>query len=450
MIFTNCFSQNWSTIGIGVENTSIDYTCVYSMIEFNGELYIGGCFTSVNGVPASYVAKFNGLNWSAVGNGLWYTGNSAGSFSGVRCMTVYNGELYAGGIIDQSGTTSLSNVAKWNGSEWIGVGNFISGYDGVLSLCVYNNELYAAGHIFLGGYNSIAKWNGTGWINLGSGITSNNGASIGIVRDMKVYNNLLYIGGSFNEGDGISSENLITWNGTNFISIGSGVNGYYGIMKLGFFQNKLIATGGFVDVNGIPFNNIAAFDGSIWTGFDSGVGTMGTDSSGTFDVQQVLEYNNKLIVGGFFTIAGSTPANAIALWNGSSWHAMGAGVDQYVSSFIEFNGSVYVGGHFSNAGGIFVNNVAKWTESGTGIIAPIPEKSIYVFPNPIESNVTVVSSNAIKKIIISNLDGQTIEEEVNLDKSEKVQLDLSSLAKGIYFLDCITETGSQKIRVVKM
>jgi len=53
-----------------VDNTTGDETAVNAMIEFNGDLYIAGCFTSVNGVSAKYIAKFDGTNWSGVGNSL--------------------------------------------------------------------------------------------------------------------------------------------------------------------------------------------------------------------------------------------------------------------------------------------------------------------------------------------------------------------------------------------
>ena len=83
--------------------------------------------------------------------------------------------------------------------------------------------------------------------------------------------------------------------------------------------------------------------------------------------------------GGDFTAAGGTLANGIAKWNGSSWSALGAGVDIFGGSVLALavSGSeVYVGGRFTEAGGTPVNRIAKWNGSswsalGTGVNDPV-------------------------------------------------------------------------------
>ncbi len=77
-------------------------------------------------------------------------------------------------------------------------------------------------------------------------------------------------------------------------------------------------------------------------------------------------------VGGIFTAAGGISASNIAKWNGSSWSALGTGVNNYVFAIaIAPNGDVYVGGVFTTAGGSSANRIAKWDGStwsavGTG------------------------------------------------------------------------------------
>jgi hypothetical protein len=68
-------------------------------------------------------------------------------------------------------------------------------------------------------------------------------------------------------------------------------------------------------------------------------------------------------VGGSFTTAGGNPANYIARWNGSSWSALGSGLDNGVSAIAVSGNDIYVGGSFLNAGGNPANNVAKWNGS---------------------------------------------------------------------------------------
>jgi PKD repeat protein len=72
-----------------------------------------------------------------------------------------------------------------------------------------------------------------------------------------------------------------------------------------------------------------------------------------------------LYVGGYFATAGTTNdvVNGIALWNGSSWSALGSGLNGYVYALAVSGTNLYVGGHFTSAGGVAVNNIAVWNGS---------------------------------------------------------------------------------------
>jgi hypothetical protein len=70
-----------------------------------------------------------------------------------------------------------------------------------------------------------------------------------------------------------------------------------------------------------------------------------------------------LYAGGYFTNAGGA-ANYIVKWNGTSWSALGAGMDRTVTTLTVFDDgggpALYAGGEFANAGGVAANRVAKW------------------------------------------------------------------------------------------
>jgi trimeric autotransporter adhesin len=83
-----------------------------------------------------------------------------------------------------------------------------------------------------------------------------------------------------------------------------------------------------------------------------------------------------LFVGGDFTSAGGTPAMNIARWDGTSWSALGSGMDGTVHSLAVFDDgtgpALYAGGQFTVAGGQAANHIAKWDGSiwsslGTGM-----------------------------------------------------------------------------------
>jgi hypothetical protein len=60
----------------------------------------------------------------------------------------------------------------------------------------------------------------------------------------------------------------------------------------------------------------------------------------------------EILCGGNFTTAGDTIANYIAMWDGSTWSAVGGGVSAQVNTLvIGPDGYLYVGGYFQNAGG---------------------------------------------------------------------------------------------------
>ena len=71
-----------------------------------------------------------------------------------------------------------------------------------------------------------------------------------------------------------------------------------------------------------------------------------------------------LYVGGRFDSASGVSANHIARWDGTSWSALGAGMNTYVNALAEYDGgsgsALYVGGEFLIADGIVAHHIARW------------------------------------------------------------------------------------------
>ena len=93
--------------------------------------------------------------------------------------------------------------------------------------------------------------------------------------------------------------------------------------------------------------------------------TLGTNlNNGTNGVINVIvKYNNLIIVGGYFSRAGTINVNNIAAWNGSSWSSLGTGVDDTVNTLNVMNGNLFAGGKFTHADGYPANYIAKWNGS---------------------------------------------------------------------------------------
>jgi hypothetical protein len=66
---------------------------------------------------------------------------------------------------------------------------------------------------------------------------------------------------------------------------------------------------------------------------------------------------------------------SVRKWNGSSWSALGSGMNSYVRTLAVSGSDLYAGGGFTTAGGIAATNIAKWNGSswtalGSGISSP--------------------------------------------------------------------------------
>ena len=98
-------------------------------------------------------------------------------------------------------------------------------------------------------------------------------------------------------------------------------------------------------------SGIAVWNGSTWSALGGGVDghVHAIESNGT-DVYAC----------GVFTTAGGSAAANVAVWNGSTWSAMGAGLNATCNTLRTFGGHLYAGGLFMQAGGSTANRVALW------------------------------------------------------------------------------------------
>ncbi|MFA6295800.1 MAG: chitobiase/beta-hexosaminidase C-terminal domain-containing protein [Patescibacteria group bacterium] len=343
-------SSTWGKVGVSGMDDQVSALAVY-----NNELYAGGFFSSADGIVSNQIAKWNGTSWSKVG--------TEGMNATISSLAVYNNELYAGGDFTTADGNPAIKIAKWNGSTWSSVGT--SGMSGrpvsiVSSLTVYNNELYAGG-IFntVDGIavDGIAKWNGVRWSKVSSGEVS----SIW-VEALAVYNNELYAGGLFTGAFGTTG--IAKWNGTTWSKVGA-TGTSDDVYALAVYDNELYAGGSFLTADLINANYIAKWNGTEW----SKVGTSGMDEA----VYALTVYNNELYAGGFFGSADSVVTNHIARWNKTAWNKVGvSGLNSIVYALAVYNDELYAGGSFTTADGIITNNIASWY---IDYIAPVTKAS---------------------------------------------------------------------------
>jgi hypothetical protein len=72
----------------------------------------------------------------------------------------------------------------------------------------------------------------------------------------------------------------------------------------------------------------------------------------------VVDDAGNLFVGGSFTTIGTVIANRIARWDGSTWSALGSGMNNTVRALTVSGTTLYAGGGFYTAGGVSANAIA--------------------------------------------------------------------------------------------
>ena len=92
--------SDWSAVGAGIGG-SADAIAVAS----DGTIYVGGTFQQAGGVPAQYIAKWDGTAWTSLGDANdWVFTLVIGT----------NDVLYAGGPFTQIGGVDATRIAVFN------------------------------------------------------------------------------------------------------------------------------------------------------------------------------------------------------------------------------------------------------------------------------------------------------------------------------------------------
>ena len=362
-------------------------------------LYAGGYFTTAGGIPANYIAQWNGSSWSALGSGR----NSP-----VQALAVSGGTVYAGGSLTGWRRAEPTYVAQWNGSSWSALGSGMNGFNSfVFALAVSGSTVYAGGDFTAAGGDTnaryIAQWNGSGWSALGSGMN-------GDVFALAVSGSTLYAGGGFTTAGGSAANEIAQWNGSSWSALGSGMQvAIYtaslcmrwrhraarvcgrrfhdgGRLPTPITSRNGMGAVGRPSVRGCQAVNTAPlcmrwrcraarcmravvsrmraaarpitsrkWNGSSWSALGSGINN---------GVEALAVSGSTLYAGGGFTTAGGSAATNIAQWNGSSWSALGSGMNSGVFALAVSGSTLYAGGDFTTAGSdTNANHIGQWNGS---------------------------------------------------------------------------------------
>ena len=324
------------------------------------DVYVGGYFSNISNhgvnIPeADYLAKWDGVNWSAVGDG----GSGYGSLDGpIYALAMIGTDLYVGGQftnVREKGTTlsTADYVAKfdtltgnWSALGDNGAGNgALPGGSVVIALASDGTDLYVGGgfsNVSNGGTpipeaDYLARWDtltGT-WSALGNN-GAGNGALNGSVAALAVdASHNLYAGGYFTDAAGLAAADYIAkWDSANWSALGDNNAGdgslNQGVQAIAISGTDVYAGGIFNNVNnhGTVLNAadlIAKWDGTDWSalgnnGMNDGIFCVGCGNR----VNAIQVRGSDVYVGGYFTNLRinnvvTSAADYIAKWDGSTW-----------------------------------------------------------------------------------------------------------------------------------
>ena len=364
--------SSWSSLQDGLSDRA------FSLVAYDdggGEaLYVGGVFDLASGVPTSGVARWDGTSWSILGAG-------PGGGNGIALGVLDHGlgpVLYAGGYW---ASTDGAGILSWDGSTWDVVTAlqdppeaFTTFDDGTGAKLYATQGLETIAGVETSG---VAAWDGTSWSTLGSGLgpasdrVEPHGMALGQFDDGT--GPRLVVGGRFQGAGSAPAKNVALWDGTEWSSMaGDETSLDSRVLSLVEFDDgsgpAVHAAGDFKYAGGSYAGNVARWDGHSWSPLGAGFDQLAPFSLTTPIVNALEVYDDgdgeALYAGGLFDTVDGVSANNVACWNGTSWTALGSGINGEVHALCVFDGGdgpeLVVGGDFSQAGGALARAVARW------------------------------------------------------------------------------------------
>lgn len=395
----------WELIGDGVVEFSLSGSAgsVAAIAFAPSGMYVGGRFRQANAsldpmTEVNDAARWDGTVWQAMGTGLSTEGGiGIGARPGAvgAVATAPDGSVFFGGGLNRAGTMLVGGAVRWDGTYWRGLRGSGESYHGV-SGDVRAFARHGTCGIYVGGQfeyagevraNGIARFSrATGYEALGEGL-------VGAVETIEVTQaGLVYAAGNFTDPSGIAFRNLGVWDGTEWSAVGGSVGDPTDLSQsvralaigegLGVDGADVVYVAGSITrAGGERVRGLAMWDGAAWT--DLGVELEGHEilsipgsyADPIVSALLVDAETGDLIIAGSFGAVGLDAArvatNNVARWDGTAWHAYGAGAgtsESVVTSATFLEGRLVVARTFANDDPLLyaVWDGSAWQPLGTG------------------------------------------------------------------------------------
>jgi hypothetical protein len=348
--------ETWSALGTGIHGEA-----VYALASFDDgsgdgpALFAGGRILSAGGVAARGVAKWDGTSWSPLGEGV------DGGMNQVLAMQAFDDgsgpALYVGGDFTTAGGISAQGIARWDGETWSPVGD---GYAGtVLTLVVFDDGRGPA--LYMGGTSGVFRWSGSLWEPLGGEAPRMVWGLLPIDAN-RPGGPALYVSGNFETAGGVAANNIAKWDGEIWSALNDGLS--RGATLVDFDDDndgrpEIYAACDFKYADGMIADGVARWDpdDSEWSTFGDGFGSNRSELNAVIRFDDGSGAGPSLFAAGEFDTVGGIVVSNIARWDGESWSALDGGLESCVNALAIYDDgsgegeALYAGGEFG---------IAKW------------------------------------------------------------------------------------------
>jgi hypothetical protein len=249
------------------------------------ELYAAGNFASAGGSPLKSIARWNGQRWAEVGGGLYRANGNPGAVYGLGLHDPDGpgpapAALIAAGSFAFAGTTPVANVASWNGAQWSAMGSGLTLNSNHMPMCNFDED--GPGplppSLILCATGQLVRWYGSQWSTM---------LLPGWIFALATFdedgpgpaNESLFAGVKFQPG-------LLKWEDGQWNPVGGGLRSAFHMCAAlrvidedgpGPVRPALFAGGGFSEAGTTTANGVARWDGSTWSVVATGIADQITD-----------------------------------------------------------------------------------------------------------------------------------------------------------------------------
>lgn len=455
ILFNKAGAQAWGSLPyefFGQQMESIFLDSVHD------ELILSSKFiNTVNNRTVRGIFSWNGSSYDSLSSGIntsvpwWPTANGT-----AYCGAEYNGKLLVGGTFRSMGHVIAPGLALWDGNIWDTLPTRAFRYGdsyGVVGFYRALNKFYIYG-VFdsIGGQKAwgLGTYDGISFEPVSLPFT--NAGGMCRPADMILYKNELYLGGNIDESSNPALRDIIRYDGSIWKDVGGGIKGSMGgISSMAIYKDELYVGGYFFKADGNAGNTIMKWNGYNWydVGFDS--------TFGNGIVSKLLVHQGKLFAFGIFDVVANMKASNLAVFDGSQWCVYPDSIDNTIVTATIFHDTIYAAGGFKSINGNtnkrIVGKIAYPEATSNCKITVGLDEHIYksddlsVYPNPFIDRLIIESTFPQTHISILNVLGELVYSETLV--SSKMDVNLSFLPIGIYFLKIRNGSSQQTIKIIK-